>query len=248
MRKITISDTFEIDGLVLPINTLGKGKGCYVEMLAAIHREMSAMLSNHRKVLMFRIDVRVYEYSDNNKVISMFMRRFKRWAMKHYGTKNIGHVWCREVETAKKQHYHLFIMMDGSKVLNSKVSFDKCLEIAERNGLSVWLPDKPNYKVNRGDTPAYADAFRRASYLAKQRGKKLKGKRANSFSASQIEPRFNEYGKIFSVGDDYDKRIKTRASSKQITPAPDAIKIPLPPADNMVKKQLTDAERQLPLF
>jgi hypothetical protein len=248
MRKIITSDTFDIDGVVLPINTWGEGKGCYVEMLTAIHREMTAMLSHHRKVLMFRVDVRIYEYTNNNKVISMFMRRFKRWAMQHYDTKHIGHIWCREVETAKKQHYHLFIMMDGSKVLNSKVSSDKCLEIAERNGLSVWLPDKPNYKVNRGDTPAFADAFKRASYLAKQRGKKLKGKRANSFSASRIEPRLNEHGQIFTAGDDYSKRMIIKSTSQQITSIPDAIKASLPPTDNIIKKQLTDAERQLSLF
>jgi len=238
MRKITIANEIEINGKVLPILTSGIGKGCYVEMLTAIEREMTAMLSNHNKVLMFRIDVHVNNYTDNNTVISTLLRRYKRWAMEYYDTKRIAHVWCREVETAKKQHYHLFLMIDGNKVQTTDYLFDKFNDIALNSNLHAWLPENPYYRVKKDDMLAYSEAFKRASYLAKQRGKKIKGERANSYSASRIQPRLATDSELSKSGDDYLKRIATKASSSKS----------LPHTNNRNRQPLTDAERQLPLF
>ena len=70
MRKEIFDEVIEINGKKLPINTNNGKKSCYVEMLTAIEREMTAMLSNDRKVLMFRFDIHLKEYTPDNNVIS----------------------------------------------------------------------------------------------------------------------------------------------------------------------------------
>ena len=57
MREITLDKVIEIDGKMLPINTQGKGMGCYVEVLKVIDEQLMAMLSYHNKVLMVRVDI-----------------------------------------------------------------------------------------------------------------------------------------------------------------------------------------------
>ena len=56
-------------------------------MLNAIEREMTAMLSNDRKVLMFRFDIHVKEYTPDNKVISDCLNEVKKF-IKMYGAVN----------------------------------------------------------------------------------------------------------------------------------------------------------------
>lgn len=50
-----------------------------------------------------------------------------------------------------------------------------------------------------GDYSEYEKAFRRASYLTKERGKKLKGFKVDSYQTSRVKPRLNV------ASDDYTK-------------------------------------------
>lgn len=255
MRKKTIAEKIEINGKMLPINTHGEGKGCYVEMLIALEREMTAMLSNDRKVLMFRFDIHINKYTHDNKVISKLLIDVKRFINRKYpDAKRVGHIWCREQQTVKHQHYHVFMMVNGSKIETSYKIFKEIQRLADNSPLLTepHIPKNAYTMVKRGDDDAYNEAFYRASYLAKERTKGYKGTkgildRVNNYNATNIKPRLNEHGNIFTAGDDYMKRIKAKVSSNKID-IPDAIKAPLPPTDNIVKKQLTDAERQLSLF
>lgn len=231
MRKITNAETIKIGALELPIDTHSGKFNCYVEPLERIKRELDAMLSHHRKIFVFRCDIRIHTYSDDNEVISKFIKTFVRWAKGNYGLKRVGYAWCREVETAKKQHYHLIFMLGGSKVNVAGKVFEKIADIASVQDLSPWFCDNPTYFIKRkdlenGNYTKYNNAFYRASYLAKERGKKIKGERANSFQTSRINPRLNEQGDVFKAGDDYSKRINEVVTSQP----------------------MTDAERQIPLF
>ena len=205
MRKLTNANELIIDGFKLPINTHDGKYSCYVEPLEKIKRELDTMLMCHNKVFVFRLDVHVHSYSPTNEPMTDFLRSFIKWAKSYYGMKRIGYAWCREVETAKKQHYHLLIMLDGNKVdrigeIDPKKRLDKdCnygiferLEhIASIQDLTLSVPEKATYMIRRskleqGDLTKYHQVFYRSSYLAKERGKKLKAERANSFSTSRI--------------------------------------------------------------
>lgn len=213
MRKKTNAETIEIDGLELPINT-HKGKySCFVEPLPKIKRELDAMLSHHRKVFVFRIDMRIESYTGDNEVMTKFLRSFIPWLKRRYELKRVGYVWCREVETSKKQHYHLVFMIDGTAVKTMKTIADKVIDLASIQDLSPWIPKSPSYLIQRkhleqGNYTKYKQAFFRASYIAKERGKKVKGESVNSFQTSRIKPRLNEHGTIFKAGDDYSKHIR----------------------------------------
>lgn len=213
MRKLTNDTTITIDGLELPILTHDGKYNCFVEPLPKIKRELDAMLSHHRKVFVFRIDIRIERYTADNEVMTKFLRSFIPWLKRRYNLKRVGYVWCREVETSKKQHYHLVFMIDGTAVKTMKTITDKAIEIASIQDLSPWIPKSPSYLIERkrldeGDYSKYKEAFRRASYIAKERGKKVKGESVNSFQTSRIKPRLNEHGTIFKAGDDYSKRIR----------------------------------------
>lgn len=215
MRKLINSSTVILDGLELPILTHDGKYNCFDEPLSKIKRELDAMLSHHRKVFVFRIDMRVERYTGDNEVITKFLRSFIPWLKRRYQLKRVGYVWCREVETAKKQHYHLVFMIDGTAVKTMKTITDKVKDIAFMQDLSPWIPKSPSYLIERkhleyGDYNKYKEAFRRASYIAKERGKKVKGEKVNSFQTSRVEPRLNEHGTIFKAGDDYQKRLNRK--------------------------------------
>lgn len=196
MRKLTSNPKIVIDGLELPINTGNGLYNCYIEPLEAIKGQLDAMLSNHRKVFTIRFDIRVHSYTDDNKVVSDFIRKYVRWAKRHYGMKRIAYVWCREVEKAKSQHYHLIFMLDGSKVNVAGNLKNKALEIGSIQDLSVRLCDKPSTLIKRSDLDEgnydkYEQAFYRASYLAKERGKSHKGERSKSFDSSRVKAKID---------------------------------------------------------
>lgn len=227
MRIISNEPTINLDGLEL--NVMVRGEGYYKEPLKAFKDQLDAMLSHHSKVFVFRFDIRIKEdnyyndegieldtFTDDNQVITNFLRVFNRWLKGRYNLLRIGYIWCREIEDAKKQHYHLVFMVDGNKINKSASLYNtimpKIKEIADKQGLVEHIPPNPymvdNADLKQNDYTLYKDAFYRASYLAKVSGKNIKGERANNFQPSRVKPRLNEYGDIFKAGDDYHKRLK----------------------------------------
>ncbi len=223
MRKITNEKAIVIDGMELPIITHDGKYECYVEPLEKIKRELDAMLSWHSKVFVFRLDIRIHKYSDDNQVLTKFLTSYNEWLKRKYKLNRVGYAWCREVETAKKQHYHLVVMIDGNEVRAMKNVAEKAIEIGSIQNLSVWVPKNPSYfieckKLAAGDYSKYKAAFERASYLAKARGKTIKGERAKSFHTSRINPCLNEHGEVFKAGDDYAKRVKPKRKKVALNP------------------------------
>ncbi|WP_201530053.1 inovirus-type Gp2 protein [Psychrobacter frigidicola] len=223
MRKLTNKKTVFIDGMELPIITHDGKYECYVEPLEKIKRELDAMLSCHSKVFVFRLDIRVHSYSADNQVLTKFLTSYNEWLKRKYNLNRVAYAWCREVETAKKQHYHLLVMIDGNEVRAMKNVAEKAIEIGSIQNLSVWVPKSPSYfirckKLAAGDYSKYKLAFKRASYLAKARGKTIKGERAKSFHTSRINPCLNEHGEVFKAGDDYAKRVKPKRKKVVLNP------------------------------
>lgn len=186
MKRVVNGDSFQIDGLILPINTTVKS-GCFVEVLEAIYGEMSAMLNRHCKVLAFRMDFHLYEYTDTNKAISNLMRKVRKHLKRRFNEITFSFVWVREVEKAKRQHYHVWFMLDGSKVRVTHNVIPICENIWEGWGYpKPYTPKNCYYLIKRGDDDKFSAAFYRASYLAKVRGKGYKASKANDFSSSRL--------------------------------------------------------------
>lgn len=163
----------------------------FLEVMEELDSQVSSMLSHHSRVLFLRLDVRCYEFSSTNKVMSDFMRLLKRRLIARYGFTRVGYLWVREVSKAKKQHYHLVLLLDGNKVQHPK----KVIEIAEDVGFDLYLPKiyTPKncfLKLDRHDKSQLARAIYRGSYLAKTRTKtRFKHVKARSYGSSNIRPR-----------------------------------------------------------
>lgn len=164
-------------------------KLCWVEILNALHDQMNAMLSHHCKVLFVRFDLHLPSYTDTNKIMSDFMRKIKRWINQHYQISRVGHLWVREQEKAKKQHYHVILLIDGNKIRNPKRLLARIEEMAFLRNLHYAGVRKPFIMLTRDDKQSFADAFYRGSYLAKQRGKGYQGRQCNNYSSSRIQPK-----------------------------------------------------------
>ena len=172
----------------LPINAK-EARPVYLEMLAAIKQQIDAIQTHSPRVLLFRLDVRLDRYTDDNKPISRFIHKLTKWITKTYGGP-VGYLWAREQDTAPAQHYHLIIMVNGKKVRYPSRIIDKADQIA--TGWEWPITGKAEncyYDIRPGDTEAYRAAFRRASYLAKVRTKGGKGKTANNYGRSNIKPK-----------------------------------------------------------
>ena len=202
MRDKTYEPTYQHEWVVggdlvkLPINVTKKS-GCYVEILEAYIEQLVAMLSIHCKVLDVRFDVHLYEHTADSEVMSKFLKLLRRWIEREYDSE-LGYVWVREHDTAKDQHYHIVIMIDGNKAKSSYKIIEKAKKIAEMQQLHIGRCGKNKKKmvnhtahimVKRGDATAFSEVVYRNSYLAKERTKLHgKGKTANNYSASRIKP------------------------------------------------------------
>ena len=186
VRKVTYDDEIEINGTKFAINN-GPGYGCWVEIIEGFARRLDSMLSYHNKVLCFRVDLKVYEYSNENSQIRQLFNKLNQRKSGKLNLKRIAHQWVREVETSKKQHYHVWVMVDGNRLKSPFKLLTLIQTIWENMGHPTpTMPSKPTYVVRRDDRASYADVIQRASYDAKKRGKGYKAKSAKNFGGSRI--------------------------------------------------------------
>ena len=161
--------------------------GCYFEILERTKQQLDVMLLYHSRIMVVRVDLHLHDYSDDNLLLSKFIRKIRRRLREKYGLKRLGFVWVREREKAKKQHYHLAVMLDANKVNYP----GGVLQVVD-NVWKGWAQPKPYtpencyYIIHRGFFSEYQNAFFRLSYMAKERGKGCKSKTANDYSTSRI--------------------------------------------------------------
>ncbi|MGL6251831.1 MAG: inovirus Gp2 family protein [Billgrantia desiderata] len=168
------------------------------EYLQALQDTLERATSEYPRVLAFRVDPVIptaisdsMTPQDHQRLIRRFIaslkaiishdreqKRLHGWVP---GTR-VRHVWCREVGTNGKPHYHFFLILNrdayylpgrvGSPNENlfSRVSraWYSALGV-EWNPQEPWIhvPQNPVYWINRGDAESFQKAFYRASYLCK---------------------------------------------------------------------------------
>lgn len=187
MTYITRDKAITLNGKTWHVNS--KKSGLIVHQIKAIINQLEAMLSYHSKVHVIRFDIRLYEYTDDNKLITNFNRRLFKWLKRRYGFKRIGFAWVREHESAKQQHYHYALMIDGHRVNYPKDINHKICEISNQMDLSPYFPKNCFYNTLRDDYKSIQDAIWRLSYLAKARGKGCKPTQTKNYATSRIRTR-----------------------------------------------------------
>lgn len=174
-----------IDNRVYWVN--GMHSGIYSDMAKKMIGQLNTMLIHHSKVHIIRFDLRMYEFTPNNTVITKFNRILFKWLKRKYTLKRIGFLWCRETETAKQQHYHYALMIDGHKVRHPFEILKKVKSIWETQLQgSQYTPRKCYYNIKRDVPASVQSAVWRLSYLAKARGKRYKPAQTKNYGTSRI--------------------------------------------------------------
>jgi len=186
MPNITKDKAITVNGRTWWVNSTGSG--LIPHALKAMINQIDVMLSHHSKVHIIRFDLRMYHHSDNNEIVTIFNRRFHKWLKRKYKLKRVGFVWCRELETAKQQHYHYALIIDGHKVRHPIEILAKAKDIWDihLNG-SEFTPKNCYYNLERNNHDSIQRAIWRISYLAKARGKGYKPKQTKNYGTSRIK-------------------------------------------------------------
>lgn len=186
MAYITKSRAVTLDGQTWFVNSTGSG--LRTEQLKKIINQVTLILNHHSKVLLVRFDLRMYEFTNDNKIMTIFNRRFHKWLKGKYKLKRIAFHWVRELETVKQQHYHYVLMIDGHKVRHPNRILSKVKEIwNEHLGGSMFTPKNCYYNLVRNNYDLIQRAIWRISYLAKARGKGGKPTQTKNYGTSRIK-------------------------------------------------------------
>ena len=189
MAYITKDKAITVNGQTWWVNS--QGRGLITHATKAMIRQVDAMLSHHSKIHIIRFDLRLYDYTENNEIVPAFNRRLHKWLKRKYNLKRLGFIWCRELETAKQQHYHYALMIDGHKVNYPIEVNNKVKELWRQLDGSEFFPKNCYYNVKRGDYETIQAAIWRISYLAKARGKGYKPDQTKNYDASRIKPKIS---------------------------------------------------------
>lgn len=246
MREKTTQKVIELDGKLLPINTQGEGKGCYMEMLRRIDQQLTAMLTHHNKVLLVRVDIHLDPdiRPEDNDIISHYIRKMRKWAKRKYKVKRLGYAWCRELCKSKKIHYHIALMIDGNVTQDHRTIVKETDRIVNSyrhlgyHSTSIYLEDC-FHMIHRGDKVEYNTAFKHLSYFAKERTKDTKhlAKRSKNFFTSRIKP-----------SDRYSPSDLFSEEDRKVTEYLDKPRRKPKPTTDKPVHLMTDDERQLPLI
>ena len=102
-RKRKVSDVFfDCGGEWYEVNAAKSG--IYAEIMTVVIEQLNAALSIHGKVLVYRFDLHLNQYTHDNAPMTAFRKRLIQKLKREYGLTEIGYVWAREVEKAKYQH------------------------------------------------------------------------------------------------------------------------------------------------
>ncbi|WP_168709213.1 MULTISPECIES: inovirus Gp2 family protein [Halomonas] len=168
------------------------------EYLDALHITLQKATSDYPRVLAFRVDPVIptaisdrMTPEDHKRLITCFIASLKAIIKHDRARKRQGgwvpdttvrYVWCREIGTNGKPHYHFFLILNRDAYhlpgracspndnLFNRVSraWYSALGVAW-NPQEPWIyvPQNPVYWIDRGDPQSFQEAFYRASYLCK---------------------------------------------------------------------------------
>ena len=161
--------------------------GVYKKIVISFIKQLDAAISIHKRVLVLRLDFHINYYTETNNKLSKFMKNIIQWLNRHYGIKKVGYQWVREQERAKKQHYHLALILDGDLIQNPSKINDIFREKWLPNG-SMYIPKNCFYRINKHNLKEVRESvIYRVSYNAKSRGKQYRPAQTKSSCSSRLK-------------------------------------------------------------
>lgn len=170
------------------IEILSGSLGWHRKIMLAGLGQIESLLTHTDSIFVIRMDCHPSGFSTDNSQIEVFIRRFKRKLRRRYPELLIGHLWVREHEKAKSQHYHFVLMVDANRIPSSNVVTDAAISVWEKlTGIHPHIPKSPYYLVKRGNKQSVQEAAKRMSYLAKSRGKGYRPDQTKDYGSSRVK-------------------------------------------------------------
>ncbi|PSU93973.1 hypothetical protein C0W35_09730 [Photobacterium kishitanii] len=151
----------------------------------AICREVFYMINKHSRVRTILFNLHVNNYSNDNSIISKFMKSYIKRLERKYNTK-IGFIWVREQINADKQHYHIAIFIDAKKCPNAwstRTIAQEVWQTIQKSG-TISFVHNCLYSMFRNDMTSIQTVILRLSYYAKNYSKTLRETTTKRFHTS----------------------------------------------------------------
>ena len=169
------------------LEVLQGDKGLYIQIINKVVEQLDAAISIHKRILVYRFDLHVNYYEDDNQRLTKFFNRLKLWLFRNYKIKKVGHIWAREKETSKQQHYHCALYLDGNRIQHPKKLTPEIKEMWSANG-HMSVIQNPFYYIDQDNIATERpEAIKRLSYLAKVRGKGYRKPQAKDYGTSKLK-------------------------------------------------------------
>jgi len=167
-----------------------KETGIKKEILEQGFKQLDILRSYYSKATVVLLQLHPDQFTEDNAILTRFLVQLKKTLTKKYKCK-MGYVWVREQNTAKAQHYHLMIMLNGHKCRSAYAVSNICDEIWEgpkdtnfSYGVKNRLYCIKQYKNNDSELRA---TRMRMSYMAKNETKDF-DKNTKTFGVSRLKP------------------------------------------------------------
>lgn len=181
---------FEHGGEYFEVNTRSKDGEkqykIYAEIMKRIIDQMRTAFAIHGRLFVQHFVLSTSYYTETNTEWTKLRKSLMIGLQRKFGAKKNGYVWVREQETVKKQHYHVFIAVDGQKVWFKDGFTEMIKEMVFRSDYFTSVSLASFHQVD--DQRSFKEMIYHASYLAKTRGKGWRHERANDFGGSQLRP------------------------------------------------------------
>ncbi|KIP72782.1 hypothetical protein SN11_15350 [Vibrio harveyi] len=149
--------------------------------------QLNVMCAKYRRVFVVVFDLHMNDYTEDNQIISQFQRKLFRSIKAKYRVTDIGFCWVREMEKAKKQHYHYALFLDGRQIRHPNSLLDLIqLKWMLVGGGHVHTPKNCYSMILKNDFQARQQVIYRLSYHAKERGKGYRALQAKDYSTSRL--------------------------------------------------------------
>lgn len=191
MSKYTsTSEYITVDKEIWPINSGHSKQGyplpVYTKQMKGIIKQLNIMTNQYSRVLVITFDLHLSVLTPSNEIISRFLKLLSSRIVKEYDFKKIGFSWCRELERAKQQHYHVALFLEGRKIRTPYYLYDKIQDAWWYVG-GGFVHMSGYHMVNRNNWQSKADAIYHLSYHAKERGKGYRAQQTKDYGLSRLK-------------------------------------------------------------
>lgn len=188
-KRVVFDSHFEHNGKyyeVMTRSSTGKTKyGIYYEIMDRIIEQFEIAYKIHGRIFVQHLVLSTAHFTADNKEMTGFRKSLVQMVKRKYGANQIAFVWAREMEKVKKQHYHLFIAIDGAKVWFKDTLGKVIKKIVKRSNYFTSFNLAGFHQVN--DESSFRELIFHASYIAKERGKGRRGVQAKDFGSSRLK-------------------------------------------------------------